>query len=327
MVRGQPPVRYCRIPAWSWSPGGQRFKVVVHLVRDPLKSIISRSNFNGRSVTWVGGFVACLTSVIPTRALDQYGKGGGVGWYEIAEELLHSNTTRRRQLRTKRKRGGEPPPIDLERDLSRKQRLRVDVKLLVSLRHYVTWNSFVERVASIRLRVEDLGYDAIQQLCEALPELWVPSGTHGKGACPSQGTVAAALESLHTNVNHEHVTVRAGLSKNTVTWARLGDMDWANTALAQAMALRYGYDEEWNAKTPPSHLLLPKERLKQLGAQAEFGFTELGQWYYRLPPGAAEGLDHHPRPHSHSSSNSSHSRQGAGEKSPVGRAFSGNQEQ
>jgi hypothetical protein len=258
--------------------------MVVHLVRDPLKSIISRSNFNARSVTWVGGFVACLTSVIPTRALDQHGRSGGVGWYEIAEELMQSNTMRRRQLRRKRaKRGGEPPPIDLERDLSRKERLRVDVKLLVSLRHYVTWNSFVERVASLRLRVEDLGYDAIQQLCEALPELWASPGTSSTGACPSQEAVAAALESLSTHVNHEHVTVRAGLSKNTVTWARLGDMDWANTALAQAMALRYGYDDEERNATTPSHLLLPKERLKELEAQTEFGFTELGQWYYRLP--------------------------------------------
>jgi hypothetical protein len=34
-----------------------------------------------------------------------------------------------------------------------------DVKLLLSLRHFVTWNGFVEKVATKTFKVEDIGPD------------------------------------------------------------------------------------------------------------------------------------------------------------------------
>lgn len=153
----------------------------------------------------------------------------------------------------------EPEP-ELE---SEAEARRADFKLTMALRHFTTWNGFVEQVAARRVRVEDVGPATVAWLCAALPELW-PAG------CPTPEAVRAAAAALGQDVNHGHVKVRPGLSTAEVTWARLAALDRPSAALAQGMALRYGYN------------VSALELLPEASARTTYGFTAFGQWYYRL---------------------------------------------
>ena len=48
-------LHYCRAPPWAWELGGRRFKVIWHLVRDPLRAISSRASLNAGSIEWFAG--------------------------------------------------------------------------------------------------------------------------------------------------------------------------------------------------------------------------------------------------------------------------------
>lgn len=50
----------CPRPRWSYPLNGHRFRVVVHLVRDPLKTIASRANLRPRSLVWYGDMVRAV---------------------------------------------------------------------------------------------------------------------------------------------------------------------------------------------------------------------------------------------------------------------------
>lgn len=48
-------IRYCARPTWAWQTYGRRFKLVIHLVREPLKVIASWANMNSNSIDWLAG--------------------------------------------------------------------------------------------------------------------------------------------------------------------------------------------------------------------------------------------------------------------------------
>ena len=172
-------VRYCKLPKWSWSPSGQRFRVVVHLVRDPLKSIQSRSNMNRRSIEWIGTYVACVTDILPQYVLDQKDLSRPVHWADAAREMFHHLPVSAA--------GGDRSTLHTS-----------NLKLLVSLRHFITWNSFAENIAQLRWRIEDFGYSSIEKLCAILPSLW------GSRGCPSSKTFRVIQAKLKNDTNHDH---------------------------------------------------------------------------------------------------------------------------
>jgi hypothetical protein len=60
----QKSLRYCARPNWAWGTHGRRFKLVIHLVREPLKTIASRANMNSNSLNWLGGKALNLVGMI-----------------------------------------------------------------------------------------------------------------------------------------------------------------------------------------------------------------------------------------------------------------------
>jgi hypothetical protein len=160
----------------------------------------------------------------------------------------------------------------------------VDLKLLLSLRHFVSWSSFAERVASRTIAVEDIGPQFISWLCyhpTVSTSLW-PNG------CPSPTQVRETIHAIGQKINHDHVKVRPGLEVDSVTWQRLRSLDKNSTVLALLMAKRYGY--EYN-ETSTSGLGLYIGRQANIRLEeppgydkdnAVFGFTPLGQWFYHL---------------------------------------------
>ena len=65
-----------------------------------------------------------------------------------------------------------------------------------------------------------------------------------QSTCPSHGRFAKAAASLSNSTNSEHTSKRLA----RVTWARLAALDAPMTAMAQSMAVRYGYEVPENAR-------------------------------------------------------------------------------
>lgn len=126
----------------------------------------------------------------------------------------------------------QPPPVggnhsEMNRTLHR------------ALWHVVQWNLFVEATASRRVRIEEFTRPSralVRSLCAAAGGL--------QSTCPSHGRFAKAAASLSNSTNSEHTSKRLA----RVTWARLAALDAPMTAMAQSMAVRYGYEVPENAR-------------------------------------------------------------------------------
>lgn len=134
-------IKQCDYPVWTWFENGLRFKVVVHLVRNPIQSISSRSQLNDKSIRWLTNYVDCVTAIAPTKGVFKQRKGNT--WETVARSLA------RLEVRT------EVYNTSLAFDVAQLS----DAKLILSLRHFVSWNGFVEKIASHRFKVEDISYD------------------------------------------------------------------------------------------------------------------------------------------------------------------------
>ena len=102
-----------------------------------------------------------------------------------------------------------------------------------TLRHVVQWNLFVEATATQRVALESLINDTSGELLRSLcaGDLLV------KKRCPPAAAFARASAELVTTINSEHTRKE----DTPVTWAQLAALDPEMTAMAQQMALRYGY--------------------------------------------------------------------------------------
>jgi hypothetical protein len=72
------------------------------------------------------------------------------------------------------------------------------------------------------------------------------------------------------------VTIQPGLESEAITWKRLASLDEDNTRLAQRMTLRYNYE------ISKSDLLSDVGTNSREKETEEFGFNELGQFYFRI---------------------------------------------
>lgn len=100
--------------------------------------------------------------------------------------------------------------------------------LLYSLRNYVGTVSFVEQYADYAFRVEDMhDVDVLQGICK-----------HSK----ADDCSASRMEAVAANLTSDNATNAQFSHKlHGVTWAWLGDVSPEYTAMAQIIALRYGY--------------------------------------------------------------------------------------
>lgn len=159
----------------------------------------------------------------------------------------------------------------------------VDLKILLSLRHFVTWNSFAERIASHTVAVEAIGPQFISWLCHhpgLSADLW-PNG------CPSSVQVRNVIQGVGQKVNHDHVKSHYGLEVESVTWPSLRHLDVNAMTAAFRMATSYGYRYNSSNTLGPGAYIdrissAPIAELSYDGNVDEaFGFTHFGQWFYR----------------------------------------------
>ena len=204
-----------------------RFRSVVHLVRDPLKVIVSRARraWPGDHATRWLTTAACLTD------MTYHTTSGGDS---------SSNSSSRRSYR-----------LD-----------SWDHAIAAAARHVVLWNFFVESHASRRVRIEDLDAekatgDAAQALCVDFLASSSPARMTASGSpCPPAVAFASAAATLSDRVN-AHGSRRPGgegvaagtaakarakaLWAELLTWARLKELDAETAALGRIQARRYGY--------------------------------------------------------------------------------------
>lgn len=171
---------------------------------------------------------------------------------------------------------GDPrdPVVQLLSDRrSSQHHLSTNLKVLLSLRHYVTWNSFIGEIADFWFRLEDVGPSTVLKLC-----LQVRGSA---AACPTAEQVERAMGGLGTNVNHGHVSHQIRASK--LPWSLLRSLDVNSTALCQRFALDRGY-------TIPEEELVPGARANDRGSFVEVNsFTDTAQWRVSLVPRGSAG--------------------------------------
>jgi len=220
--------RRCAVPHWSWPSLVIKFRVVVHLVRSPLKTIDSR---------WSQGKVKpFLDSTLCNTAAEWnqvFGRAQALAQTIVGGLLPHTTM------------GGS---------------------LAFTLRHWVLWNFAVEAHASRRYRIEDLSDSpsALLSLCrdiQKLDALALATDDHYRNhnddgelhhhklqeheggrqlnslSCPSLEEFAGATSRESKRTNHEHTKHAQG----GVQWSELAQLDQTMTTLAQRMSVRYGY--------------------------------------------------------------------------------------
>ena len=111
-------------------------------------------------------------------------------------------------------------------------------QLWQTLQHWVLWNSFVEAVAEESVAVEALDERAVSRLAR-LAELPLPRRPPGE--------LDAMLLRISTRTNSHHTRK----PNQTLTWAQLGDVDVEFAAMAQLMAMRWGYAVAPDELLPP----------------------------------------------------------------------------
>jgi hypothetical protein len=203
------------------------------------------------------GTIACATLIAPRKYFEHANKSR-ITWEDV--KIAHLRRNNLEKIET------------------------VDLKILLSLRHFVTWNSFAERIASYTVAVEDIGPQFISWLCHhpvVSAQLW-PNG------CPSSVQVRDVIRGLGQKVNHDHVISHHGLEVESVTWPSLRHLDANSMTAAFNMAIRYGY--QYNASNPqgagPFIGRVSSSSIVDPSYDGDHdeavGFTQFGQWFYRL---------------------------------------------
>ena len=101
------------------------------------------------------------------------------------------------------------------------------------MHHWVHWNLFIDAYATSRVRIEDFDKDRnrgtlAHSLCADLKNIT---------KCPSPSAFIRAATTVATD-NHSNHTKKIGV----LDWPRLINHDVETAALAQLLAVRYGYD-------------------------------------------------------------------------------------
>eukprot|EP00511_Aplanochytrium_stocchinoi_P000328 CAMPEP_0204823440 /NCGR_PEP_ID=MMETSP1346-20131115/1498_1 /ASSEMBLY_ACC=CAM_ASM_000771 /TAXON_ID=215587 /ORGANISM="Aplanochytrium stocchinoi, Strain GSBS06" /LENGTH=377 /DNA_ID=CAMNT_0051950077 /DNA_START=383 /DNA_END=1516 /DNA_ORIENTATION=+ len=212
----------CNHPHWNWKSkvgGGSNkgkfvtFKHVFHLVRHPLKQILSRAN-NGEWVTSENRRVtACNT---------------------VSDEGLNQTET------------------------------KLNRAIMLTMRHWVLYNSFIEEYAEWRFRLEQLNEERdyiIEQIF-----------TRADWETPHTNTTENAKVSTHKNGGHTKKP--KGLA---LTWDMLFKLDPKYTELCQAMALKYGYEMDEEEILPNVRQTCPDGSVLTSGVDCWFRKKD-GKW-------------------------------------------------
>mmetsp|Transcript_3264 Transcript_3264/g.11844 ORF Transcript_3264/g.11844 Transcript_3264/m.11844 type:complete len:160 (+) Transcript_3264:115-594(+) len=116
-----------------------------------------------------------------------------------------------------------------------------------ALHHWVTWNSFIELIATYRYRVEEVDFGKI---CEM--------GGFGD-RCPKGAALQAAIDSVPVTTNSRKKEnlgkvkdYAQGAAKDNVTWEKLFAEDHKMASLAYGMALDYGYEVQLDPVYQPA---------------------------------------------------------------------------
>jgi len=147
----------CLMPTWAWAANPPvTYQSVVHLVREPLAVIASRASLNDISweSSWIFSMVDCLTPLLPPSLTSSFHTATrlqheahspnhhGDGALGDGQHLLPGPT----------RRSAAPSWEAVAAALS--QPTVAKAKAVVGLRHYVTWNLFVEAIAGSGQGVE-----------------------------------------------------------------------------------------------------------------------------------------------------------------------------
>jgi len=106
------------------------------------------------------------------------------------------------------------------------------VTLVKTLKHWVTWNSFIETYAQHRVRIEEIDSSPAKlgkMLC---------SNSH-LAHCPTMAELVVDAGNISTSTNHNHTHHARG---HAVDWAVLSAFEPTSAVIAQLMAARYGYE-------------------------------------------------------------------------------------
>lgn len=100
--------------------------------------------------------------------------------------------------------------------------------LLETVRHWVLWHSFLASVAEWRLRVEDVSSSVILRLLQR-------AGLRAPGS--ANRLIKRTIAELGRTTNTGHTK-----KKRPLTWAMIAELDATWAAMAQALALLFGYE-------------------------------------------------------------------------------------
>lgn len=111
------------------------------------------------------------------------------------------------------------------------------VTLVKTLKHWITWNSFVETYAQHRVKLEEI--DSNQDKFSKI----LCSNLH-LSRCPKMSELMAGASKISTSANHNHTHHAVGYAIN---WTVLEAFDPTSAVIAQLMAARYGYEYSTDA--------------------------------------------------------------------------------
>eukprot|EP00924_Labyrinthula_sp_SR-Ha-C_P010828 augustus_masked-scaffold_35-processed-gene-2.62-mRNA-1 protein AED:1.00 eAED:1.00 QI:0/-1/0/0/-1/1/1/0/384 len=201
---------HCRRPPWNWHVNLEgkrtgfdyRFRAVFQLIRSPLKVILSRAN-------------------------------GGEFWNSVNLRNIRCNTRLmaglilRSEMKQIRKEDSEEGFTDM------------DYSLILSLRHWVLWNTFLDRVAIGRFRIEDLGdLNSAKQIVEEMEAKTGLRETLGK---LDDERIERAWNKISkkSDENSKH-TFKPGDFQ--LSWKYLFKLDPEFALMGQSLSVNYGYE-------------------------------------------------------------------------------------
>lgn len=112
----------------------------------------------------------------------------------------------------------------------------IRLSIILALRHWVLFNSFIERYAAYTFRVEDLDHNSTNQF-RVIRDIYKYGGLAKR--MPAALKIEQASTMISQTLHHKHTKKPKGLK---ISWKYLFQLDPKFTTMAQILTLRYGYE-------------------------------------------------------------------------------------